>query len=240
MKQISMIRVVLPLLLTTLFGSCVIYHPHNVDIPLLHEKGEMEVDATFSMTAPLMGAPALNATFSYAPFNHVGLQVAANLSNTNAYHVQGAGGGFLTMGENAVLEGYVGYGYGMSVHNTPQKKDETHYRVDGHYSLLFGQLNFGWVNLADGVFDIGFGLKGGLMSPVFEKTHVLENGETVFMEGFTGHNFLLQPQIMVRTGWKQIKLSFNMGYAYLTDWPDENNYFNYERISIGLGVHFDF
>ena len=239
MNKTRIIHLALPLLLTLSFSSCVIYHPHNIDIPLLHEKGELEVDASVSLSAPLLGAPAANVSCSYAPFKSVGVQVAGSFSDINSFYVQAAAGGFHPMG-HSVIEGYVGYGYGMSVHNTPQKKDETHYRVDGHYSLLFGQLNLGWVNLADGVFDIGFGLKGGLMSPVFEKTHVLENGETVFMEGFTGHNFLLQPQIMVRTGWKQIKLSFNMGYAYLTDWPDENNYFNYERISIGLGVHFDF
>lgn len=31
-----------------------------------------------------------------------------------------------------------------------------------------------------------------------------------------------------------------MGYAYITDWTEAYNYFNYERMSVGLGVHFDF
>ena len=237
MKQTSMIRVVLPLLLTTLFGSCVIYHPHNVDIPLLHEEGQMAVDATFSTTAPLMGAPAFNATFSYAPFNHVGLQVAANLSNTNAYHVQGAGGGFLTMGENAVLEGYVGYGYGSSVHDSPIK-DDSYYRVNGHYNLYFGQVNLGWVNLLGGLFDFGFGFKGGMLYPNFEKNYMQADGEKKFDQRLNGSHLLLQPQCVVRFGWQSVKISFNAGYAFLNDWPD-NNYFNYEKLSVGLGVHFD-
>ena len=231
----SLICVILSLFAT----SCVVYHPHNVDIPLLHQKGELEVDANCSLSVPLLEGSAFNATVSYAPLNHVGVQVAGSFSDINSFYAQAAAGGFIPMG-NAVLEGYVGYGYGTSVHNTPQKKDDTHYRVDGHYGLLFGQLNLGWVNLANGIFDIGFGLKGGILSPDFDKKRVLENGETEFMESFIGHNYLLQPQIMVRTGWKQMKFSFNIGYAYLTDWPEENNYFNYEHISIGLGVHFDF
>lgn len=239
MNKTRIIHLALPLLLTLSFSSCVIYHPHNIDIPLLHEKGELAVDASVSLSAPLLGAPALNGTLSYAPLNHMGVQVAGSFSDINSFYAQAAAGGFIPMG-NAVLEGYVGYGYGTSVHNTPQKMDDTHYRVDGHYGLLFGQLNLGWVNLANGIFDIGFGLKGGILSPDFDKKRVLEDGETEFMESYIGHNYLLQPQIMVRTGWKQIKFSFNMGYAYLTDWPEENNYFNYEHISIGLGVHFDF
>ena len=240
MKKTSIIRVALPLLLTTMFGSCVIYHPHNVDIPLLHEKGEMEVDATFSMTAPLMGAPALNGTFSYAPFNHVGVQVAANLSNTNAYHLQGAAGSFLPMGSNAVLEGYVGYGYGSSVHNTDINSDKTFHRVNGHYNLYFGQVNVGWVNLLGGVFDFGFGFKGGMLYPNFEKNLVQADGTKKFEESFNNSHVLLQPQFVARIGWQSVKISFNMGYAYRTDWPDSFNYFNYEKISVGLGVHFDF
>lgn len=202
MKKTSIILLALPLMLTTLFGSCVIYHPHNVDIPLLREKGEVDVDANFSMSVPLMGAPAFNGTLSYAPLNHVGVQAAASLSNINSYYLQAAGGGFLPMGSNAVLEGYVGYGFGTSVHKSNISEDNTYRKVDGHYNLCFAQVNTGWVNLLGGIFDVGFGFKGGLMFPNFEQNFIHSDESVEFEDRFTGQHILLQPQFMIRFGWK--------------------------------------
>ena len=219
MKKTSIIKLALLLLLTSLFGSCVIYHPHNVDIPLLREKGEVDVDANLSLSAPLLGAPAFNGTVSFAPLNNVGVQAAVCLSNTNSY---------------------AGYGFGTSVHKTEVSEDNSYRKVEGNYNLVFGQVNTGWVNLLGGIFDIGFGFKGGLMMPNFEKSLVQGNGEVVKETKLTDSHVLLQPQFMVRVGWQQVKFSFNVGYAYLSNWHDTYGYFNYEPISVGLGVHFDF
>lgn len=239
MNKTSIIKLALPLLLTSLFGSCVIYHPHNVDIPLLREKGEVDVDANFSLSAPLLGAPAFNGTVSFAPLNHVGIQAAVCMSNANSFYMQAAGGGFLPMGDNAVLEGYAGYGFGTSVHKSDISGENSYNKVHGHYNLVFGQVNTGWVNLLGGIFDIGFGFKGGLMMPNFEKDVVHPNGEVVKEKELTDSHVLLQPQFMVRMGWQQVKLSLNIGYAYLSNWHDTYGYFNFEPISVGLGVHFD-
>ena len=239
MKKKSIIKLALPLLLTSLFGSCVIYHPHNVDIPLLREKGEVDVDANFSLSAPLLGAPAFNGTVSFAPLNHVGIQAAVCMSNANSFYMQAAGGGFLPMGDNAVLEGYAGYGFGTSVHKSDISGENSYSKVHGHYNLVFGQVNTGWVNLLGGIFDIGFGFKGGLMMPNFEKDLVKASGEVVKEKELTDSHVLLQPQFMVRMGWQQVKLSLNIGYAYLSNWHDTYGYFNFEPISVGLGVHFD-
>lgn len=239
MKRTSIILLALSLLLTVLTTSCIVYHPHNVDIPLLHEKGEMELDASLSLSMPLLGAPAANATFSYAPFNSVGLQAAVSLSDINSFYAQAAGGGFLPMGKT-VIEGYVGYGYGTSVHNINSNlKDET-IRVDGHYNLVFGQVNLGWVNLVDSTLDVGFGFKGGKLYTDFEKIRLFEDGETSLMDNLNSIHFLAQPQFMVRAGWQHIKFSLNIAYAFLTNWPESNNYFNYDRFSVGVGMHFDF
>ena len=67
MKRKTHIRLLLMLFATALEASCVVYHPHNADLPLLHEKGEMQMDASASLSAPLLAHPALNASFSYAP-----------------------------------------------------------------------------------------------------------------------------------------------------------------------------
>ena len=64
------------------------------------------------------------------------------------------------------------------------------------------------------------------------------DGEKKFDQRLNGSHLLLQPQCVVRVGWQSVKISFNAGYAFLNDGPD-NNYFNYEKLSVGLGVHFD-
>ena len=76
MKRKTHTSLFLTLLLTGLASSCVVYHPHNADIPLLHEKGEMQMDASTSISAPLLAHPALNASFSYAPLQALGLQAS--------------------------------------------------------------------------------------------------------------------------------------------------------------------
>lgn len=239
MNRTRFSHLALTLLLTALATSCVIYHPHNVDIPLLHEKGEMELNASLSLSAPLLGAPAANVSFSYAPLNYVGLQTAVSFSDINSFYAQAAGGGFLPLGKT-VIEGYAGYGYGTSVHNINSNlKDET-VRVDGHYNLAFGQVNLGWVNLVDSTLDVGLGFKGGRLYTDFEKIQLLENGETSLMDNLNSIHFLAQPQLMFRVGWPHIKFSLNIAYAFLTNWPESNNYFNYDRFSVGVGMHFDF
>lgn len=240
MKKTSIIRMALPFMLATLFGSCVVYHPHNVDIPLLHQKGELEVDANCSMSFLRLDGSAFNATVSYAPLNHVGVQVAASTSNKDSYFLQAAAGGFLPMGDNAVLEGYAGYGFGTSLHMTTMSLDDSYHEVRGHYNLYFGQVNVGSVDLLGGILDFGIGFKGGLMVPNFERNLVKADGQTVFEEKHTDSHVLLQPQFVIRAGWQIVKLSFNLGYAYLTDWPETDNYYNYEHLSVGLGLHFDF
>ena len=40
-------RILLPILATLLCASCVVYHPHNTDIPLLREQGDLHVDGSF-------------------------------------------------------------------------------------------------------------------------------------------------------------------------------------------------
>ena len=223
------------MLFTSLMASCVVYHPHNVDIPLLHEKGEMALDASLSLSAPLLGVPAANVSFSFAPLNSVGIQSALCISDINSFYAQAAAGGFLPI-EKTVIEGYAGYGYGTSVHNITNHS----IRVEGHYNLVYGQLNFGWVALADSTFELGFGFKGGQLLTNFDKIQLHDSGETTLMDKLNSRHLLAQPQFMARLGWQHIKFSFNIAYAFLTNWPEDNNYFNYDRFSLGIGMHFSF
>lgn len=229
----------LMLLLAGVVSSCVVYHPHNADIPLLHEKGEMQLDASASLSAPLLAHPALNASFSYAPLSALGMQASVSVTNVNTFYAQAMVGTFHPF-DRMVLEGYLGYGYGMSCNDNINTVRDVHYRVDGQYSLYFGQVDIGWVNLVEGDLDIGMGVKGGLMKSQWEKVLLPEDGNESIEENLLGSHYLIEPQLMLRIGGQKVKFSINVSYAYLTDWPTDNNFFNYERFSASLGLHFRF
>lgn len=229
----------LMLLLAWLVSSCVVYHPHNADIPLLHEKGEMQLDASASLSAPLLAHPALNASFSYAPLQSIGLQASFSITELNTFYAQALAGTFFPFGKT-VLEGYLGYGYGISCNDNINTIRDVHYRVDGYYNLYFGQVNLGWVNLVEGDIDFGVGVKGGVMQSLWEKVLLQEDGTEKLEETLDSPHLLLEPQLMFRIGGQKVKFSVNASYAYLTDWPTENNFFNYDRFSVSLGLHFRF
>ena len=220
-----------------LMTSCVVYHPHNADIPLLHEKGQMQADASFSLSAPFLSHPALNASFSYAPLKAFGFQASFSFTEWNTYYAQALAGTFYPFGKT-VIEGYLGYGYGASCNINTAK--DIQYRVDGNYHLYFGQMDLGWVNLAEGIIDVGLGVKGGVMQSQWEKVLLQEGGIETIEETLDDPHLLVEPQLMLRIGIHKVKLALNVSYAYLSDWPVENNYFNYERFSVSLGLHFHF
>lgn len=239
MRKNRSILFTLPLLATFLVTSCVVYHPHNVDIPLLHQRGQLQLDASASLSAPLFAAPAVNATASYAPFNHLGVQAAASFTSPHYYYFQGAAGTWFTSG-NFVVEGYLGYGHGRSLIDSTESSINRNYQIDGNYNLYFGQINLGLADLADGHIDMGLGLKGGYLTPNFKQTEYLAEGLSQETSSYADPSFLIQPQLMFRFGFSKLKFSFNLGYTYLTQWAFDNNYFNYDRLSFSVGVNYRF
>lgn len=236
MKKVA-ISLSVMLLAIASFTSCVVYHPHNTDIPLLHEQGDLHIDG--SVSASLFAAPALNATVAYAPLNMVGLQAAASFSGIDNYYLQAAAGTYFPY-KLSVLECYVGYAYGTTARDTVGNLLNETFRTEGHYNIVFSQINFGWAGLDDDCIDLGFGIKCGLLTPEFNKYQVADDGTETLVVQHTTPSFLFEPQLMFRFGWPKFKFCFNLGFAALSDWPTDDNYFNYDRFSLGFGVHYKF
>lgn len=232
MKKLTFI-----LIATLTLASCVVYHPHNTDIPLLREQGDLHLDG--SISASLFDVPAINTTVAYAPLNRVGAQASVSFSGINSYYLQAAAGTYFPFGLS-VLECYVGYGYGTAKQDTVSNLVHQTYRTDGYYNIVFGQVNFGWAGLDDDCIDLGIGLKCGLMTPSFDKILVAEDGTETLDTHHDTPSVLLEPQLMFRFGWPQFKFCFNLAFAAFSDWPTEDNYFNYDRFSLGFGVHYKF
>lgn len=231
--------------------SCVMYHPHNVDIPLLQQGRDLRIDGSVNMTFPFLDGTGANATVSYAPINHLALQASGSITDKKNLYGHFAVGTFQPFGKS-VLEFYLGAAAGHSSYsqnrnssdNTQSGTKEStlnqKYYVEGDYNIFFSQLNFGWNNLGDDLCDVGFGLRSGILKPAWQHVNVSDDGVESVVEEFTTPNFLLEPQLMFRIGGEHLKISFNFAYSFLSDWPTENNYFNYTRFSAGIGLNYKF
>jgi len=241
MAKRTIIYLTLIVLAAALPSSCVMYRPHNVDIPLLQQPGEMQVDATVSMSGPLLLVPGVNLSYAYAPANYLGLQAAASVTDFQNYHLQGALGSYQPY-NRFVLEEYLGMAYGRSYHsNTVSGNSGNRRTVEGPYRMFFSQINAGGVGLFGDEFDAGVGLRTGILRSDFSNTVTDTLGAVVGeVERLDRPFFVLEPQAMIRFGWEHFLFSFNFAYTYIVDWPTDNSFFNYERFSLGLGVHFKF
>ena len=86
-------------------SSCSIYHPQAVDIPLIDHAGDSRIDAAASISNTDM---AFNSTYTYGFTDCLAGQVHFNVSD-HMICGQLAGGAYKTIGNNGVLEGYLGY-----------------------------------------------------------------------------------------------------------------------------------
>lgn len=238
-------------LLSVFNVSCVMYHPHNVDIPLLQQGGDLRIDGSLNITLPLLDGTGANATVSYAPINHLALQASGSITDNKNLYGHFAVGTFQPFGKS-VLEFYLGAAAGHSYYAQNRYSSENtdggaktstinqKYYVDGNYNIFFSQLNFGWNNIGDDLFDVGVGLRSGILNPSWQHVSIDDEGVETVVEEYTTPNFLLEPQLMFRIGAEHFKISFNFAYSFLSNWPTDNNYFNYTRFSAGIGLNYKF
>ena len=137
------------MLLSATMSSCIVYHAPTTSLPLLAEKGEKQLEASLSASAPLGLAPALNVSFAYAPTDLLCTQAAVSFTNEKAFQAQLQAGIYKNF-QPAVLEWYVGYAYGTSYSGKSSDLNKNNYYYDGYYQIPFTQLNFGFRKLLHG------------------------------------------------------------------------------------------
>lgn len=245
-RKTSIARALLASALLALTGtSCMMYHPHNVDIPMLHEQGDLRVDGSASLTLPLLDGSGMNATVSYAPLNHLGLLISGSVTDPQNCYAHAAVGTFWPFGKS-VLECYVGAAtghseYTQSGNNTSESTLlRQGYYVSGPYNIVFGQLNFGWNNLLDDLIDIGVGLRGGALKPDWRHVDIDDEGAETLVDHKNSPLMLFEPQLVFRIGGEHVKMGFNVAYSLIPDWPTDNNYYNYSRFSVAIGLNYHF
>lgn len=224
-------------LLALLAQSCVMYHPVNTDIPLLEGQGDLHIDGSVSMTFPLMAHASGNATVSYAPLPLLGTQVSGNFTEPDNYFFKGALG-LYTPFKHSVLEAWFGAGHGYAASGSYVGLDNQHRAVGGPYDLFFTQVDYGWNRIGGGTVDLAIGVRCGVLKPNYVAREYDEENNPRIIDSFDSEVFTLEPLAMIRFGGERLKININIASAIIADWPTENNRFNYERFSIGLGINY--
>lgn len=218
---------------TLMLSSCIVYHPQMVSLPLLKEKGETQIDASFSID-PLF-LPSANISAAHGLTDHLALQAAANLmpnGSNGCYYGQAAPGYYLPLPHSMVFEAYGGAGLGTSRYEPNDAKTE-HYQAD--YQIGFAQCNFGFRDLTAAHIDLGIGLKGGIMHVNYSR----EKADTPTKEG-QGNTALIEPHLLVRLGGEHVKLTLQAGYTYLPQTYGQEAGFSYLPFNAALGMAFHF
>lgn len=228
--------------LAALFASCNVYHPQVVDIPLLHEQGQIQTQVSASCTEAAILSPAANATVSVAITDHIGMQAFGDVSSSSHYYGHLAGGYFTSLTDHMVLEAYLGIGAGHG-HINGSRVAGTHTNHDGlttNFTEEFLQLNWGMVNVANTTFDFGVGVRGGMLDNDTDECcyyeHYGENPDRSYHE----HHLFAEPQVMVRYGWDRFRFSVQYAYGFLQDEEGVTRHFPVHRSSFSIGLSYRF
>lgn len=242
MKSVKLTFLTIASIVTMTMCSCVAYRPQVSQIPLIHEKGELQVNGSIGLSAPL-GDGYLGATATYGATDWLAVQAHVNWTGDKGAFGQASVGAYKAW-KKAVLEGYVGYGFGGNRWESNSSDENTHI-VTSRFHLPFGQLNFGWAGLANGHIDIGIGLKGGCIFPDIYDEKIYANSGQIQIRTNKDPIGLLEPQFFFRAGGKHLKWTLDIGYSQLWSTSADKEVFSgtsavYMPFTITTGLTYDF
>lgn len=219
-------------------SSCSVYHPQMVDMPLLTHKGDGHVDMSLSMDMLLVPTSMeANLSASYAATDWLAVQAAGVYDFSKTGFAQAALG-YYHPWHKFVFETYLGGGTGYSYSPVDKKKENGEY-AEGGFNMVFAQVDAGWVSLLSGHFDLGLGLKGGLLFPDFTHYSAINSSGQRTSEVYTETHMLIEPMVMMRFGGEHLKLSLKVGLTNVSR-NGESAQFDYSPIGVSAGLNYRF
>ena len=230
------------LLLAVLAAGCGAYNPVCVDIPLISQRGELQIEGAVLPTGgssritpvEVRGSVAYGFTDHFAAGFH---------ADPFRHYTQLTAGAFFPSGEKFVWEVYGGVGVGNGekyVDYDPGCSDYSNYR------LLFVQADAGWLNLTRFLnLDVAFSLKSGLINVGTEFGDGTYYSDDINQwvrrhHDVYGNRFMLEPTAEVRFGWEQFKFNVKIGWTYVFNNTGDHYLLPYSSIAIGAGVSMRF
>jgi hypothetical protein len=213
------------------------YKPQLATIPLLEEKGDLQLDGAIS---PL--TLSVSTTASYAITNHFAAQIFGDIGINNMIYGQGALGYFNRFNNRLVIESYSGFGGGYS----SVYRDAEPSRCKGNYYLGFTQKKKKKrVNNRLWRFDYGAGVKIGYLFHDVTISHsvLIPDSEYEWMTVISYHKIsstVIEPNIFVRIGGERLKFSFQGNYCFFHQWNHKDELLYDFPINVGLGISYRF
>ncbi len=210
-----------------LLTSCIVYHPQTSDIPLIHKRNDLRLDAGISIV------PSAHATISYGLADKVSIQTFGSIGPDERYYLQVAFGYFKEFKTNNVFEVYggVGLGYGDAYEST------TGGGLYGAYKIAFTQFNYGKLDCKFANMDYGIGLKTGLLN-----SNLIDNDYYYPADGikskYIDNSFLIEPNAFLRIGGQKLKFSIKLGGSWMYKFTNKNKSLPYSFINLGLGLNY--
>jgi hypothetical protein len=225
MKKIKYICIII---LMILFSGCVVYHPHNIDIPLISQKGDLRIDAGVSLM------PSVQSTISYGLSDKYAIQGYASIGSDYHRYFQLAAGKYFSENLSTSMEIYGGFGNGTGdAYNDANPGD-----LYGNYQLYFMQFNFGKSTLEMSKFDIGCGIKTGFL-------HANLNDANYYFP-FHGSNEItrkfnravIEPIGFIRFGGNRLKLNVKLSGCYIPHFESYEHRLPYLFFNFGISINY--
>lgn len=227
MKKIKLIfaTVSFALVLT----SCRLYMPQTAPIPMMKEKGEMQLDGGLTF------APGIQASAAWSPLNHLAVQGHAFTSFDDIQYAQVALGYYNELPKLIRYEVYggAGFGNGEYYHNSGTEW-EYDWKMSGSYNLYFLQLNAGRTAGKKQWFEYGLGLKGGLMDQnIYEDP--IEGNELRYNK----NSILIEPAAFMRYG-NKFRIGLQVNYANIIPLTHKSEFYDYYPVTVAFTMGFKF
>lgn len=219
---------ILIIVISALFSGCGVYNPLTCDIPLISNKHDIRIDGGRSL------AEAVGVTMSYGLTDKFALQFAGSKSSErNNYYFQFAPGYYKNLGNQKIMEIYLGYGTGTGYsYNDPHPG-----HIQGDYHLYFAQINIGKINTKFAHTDLGLGFKTGyLHSNLVDAGYYAPSSSGNYK--FDCATF--EPHAILRFGTENIKICLKLAGCFMVKFNNIPEYYPYFYFNAGLGLNFNF
>jgi hypothetical protein len=209
--------------------SCVVYHPHMVDIPLISKKGDARLDAGISAQ--------WHATVSVGITERFAIQSYGSFAGPEKYYLQQAAGYYKDLGNKKVMEIYTGFGYGYG----DAYYDPNPGSLFGNYQVYFTQFNFGKIGCDFAHTDLGIALKAGyLHSSLTDRNYYARNFPPESSGVYKDDCLLIEPHAFLRIGGEKLKFGLQVGIAEIYKFTNKDKWYPYLPLNLSLGFNYRF
>lgn len=231
---------ILCVIIAALMTSCGVYNPMTVHIPLIHERGEVQVEGALLPTTRWPVPLDMRASVAWGISDHLAVQAAIDPFRS---YSQAMAGLYFPQENNFVWEIYVGAGTGQGRQSNIGGK-EPWTIPSGTFRSVFVQGDAGWLEMTrKGHLDLAFSLKTGVLMGEIKvgKYAGVVSGEPIIKYTTTlADNILLEPTVELRFGWEHFKFNVKAGLCYLVPWRPAGYHISQGLLSFGAGMSYRF